>query len=130
MDEAPMPNPAAALTGFIAPSVVSPALSQNAISEMPRSPSPPTDRPMTAPPLYETASAPAWPSFLAAIAVRPFADVAARIPENPARTEAIAPAKNAIAVSTSFNHARTAPTTTTKIESTLYSAKRNAIAPF
>ena len=60
MDEAPIPNPAAALTGFIVPSLaVSPALSQNAMSEIPRRPRPPTDNPITAPPLYETASAPA-----------------------------------------------------------------------
>ena len=129
MDEAPIPNPAAALTGFITPSVVSPALSQKAMSEIPRSPSPPTERPMTAPPLYETERAPACPSFLAAIAVRPLADVAARIPEKPARTDAIAPAKNAIAVSMSLSHASTAPTTTTNTLRTLYSAKRNAMAP-
>ena len=60
MDEAPIPNPAAALTGFMVPSVaVSPAFSQKAIREIPRRPSPPTDNPITAPPLYETASAPA-----------------------------------------------------------------------
>ena len=85
---------------------------------------------MTAPPLYETARAPALPSFLAAIVVRPLAEVAARIPENPAATEASAPAKKAMAVFVSLSCERAAPTTTTKMASTRYSAKRNAIAPF
>ena len=50
---------------------------------------------MTAPPLYDTASAAGCPPLFAAIAVLPFAEVAALIPENPASTLATAPAKNA-----------------------------------
>ena len=125
MDEAPIPNPAAAER--FEPS--SPAPSQNATSEIPRSPRPPTERPITAPPLYETAKAPARPSVLAAMVVLPFAEVAARIPQNPAMTEARAPPKKAMDVSILFKKARSAPTTTTKRERTLYSAQRNAIAP-
>ena len=64
------------------------------------------------------------------MAVRPFAEVAERIPENPARTEAIAPAKKAIAVSRSLSCQSTTPTIATKIERMRYSANRNAIAPF
>ena len=81
---------------LVAPS--SPAPKKKATREIPSRPSPPTDRPITAPPLYETASAPACPSFCAAIAVRPFAAVAAFIPERPARTLAIAPPRKASAV--------------------------------
>ena len=125
MDEAPIPNPAAAES--VLPSS---APSQKAMSEMPSSPRPPTDKPITAPPLYDTASAPAWPSFLAAIAVRPFAEVAARIPEKPANTEAMAPAKNATAVSRSLSCQSATPTIPTKMVRIRYSANRNAIAPF
>ena len=118
IDDAPIPKPAAAERSLPDSS----APSQNATSEIPSKPSPPTESPITAPPLYETANAPAWPSFLAAIAVLPLADVAARIPENPAKTEAIAPAKNAIAVFASLRNANNAPTITTNIVNTLYSA--------
>ena len=72
--------------------------------------------------MYETDNAPAWPSFFAAIAVLPFAEVAALIPENPAATDAMAPAKNATAVSVSLTNASIAPTTTTNTLNTLYSA--------
>ena len=63
------------------------------------------------------------------MAVRPLAEVAARIPEKPANTEATAPAKKAMAVLVSLMNANKAPTATQKIASTLYSAKRNAMAP-
>ena len=53
MDEAPIPNPAAEERSAVA----LPASSQYATKEIPRSPSPPTERPMTAPPLYETSNA-------------------------------------------------------------------------
>ena len=121
-----MPNPAAAESSL---DVALPASSQNATKEIPRSPRPPTDRPITAPPLYETANAADWPPFFAAIAVLPLAEVAARIPDNPARTEATAPAKKAIDVLTSVICDNKAPTTTTNTANTLYSAVRNAIAP-
>ena len=125
IDDAPIPKPAAAdksLASFSAPR-------KKATREIPSNPSPPTESPITAPPLYETANAPACPSFLAAIAVLPLADVAARIPESPASPDAIAPAKNAIAVSKSLSHANNAPTTNTNTLRTLYSAFMKAIAP-
>ena len=124
MDEAPIPNPAAAERSAVA----EPASSQYATREIPSRPSPPTERPITAPPLYDISSAADCP-FLAAIAVLPLAAVAERMPENPASTDVIAPARNAIAVLVSLMNAKRAPTTTTKTAMTLYSAKRNAIAP-
>ena len=101
------------------------------MSEIPRRPKPPTESPITAPPLYETAKAAGCPPLLAAIAVLPLAEVAALIPENPAPTDARAPAKNAIVVSGSppFKNQRSTPTTITKIPRTRYSAFRKAIAP-
>ena len=119
MEDAPIPNPAAASIALRLPElVVSPAPSHHAIREIPRRPSPPTESPITAPPLYETAKAAGCPPLLAAIAVLPLAEVAALIPENPAPTDARAPAKNAIVVSGSppFRNQRSTPTTTTKIQ--------------
>ncbi len=85
---------------------------------------------MTAPPLYETASAAGCPPFFAAMAVRPLAEVAERIPEKPASTDATAPARKAIAVSTSLSCDNAAATMATNTASILYSAVRKAIAPF
>ncbi len=108
--------------------------SQNAMRDIPSSPSPPTDKPITAPPLYDTSSAAGWPPFFAAMAVRPLAEVAALIPENPAATLAIAPKTNAMAVSmppsSPLITKSTTPTTTTNTEMYLYSDMRKAIAPF
>ena len=57
------------------------------------------------------------------------ARVAAFMPRNPAITEQIAPAKNANAVLTPSCQASSSATTTTKIERTMYSRFRKAMAP-
>ena len=51
------------------------------------------------------------------------------MPENPANTDAMAPAKKAIDVSKSFRKNSNIPTITTNTLKTLYSAYRKAIAP-
>ena len=108
---------------------MSPAPSHHATKEIPSRPSPPTDRPITAPPLYETARAAGCPPLFAAIAVLPLAEVAAFIPENPAATDASAPAKKAIVVSTSLRTNNRTPTAATNNPRIRYSALRKAIAP-
>ena len=55
IDDAPIPNPAAAERSDPG----SAAFRANATNEIPSKPSPPTESPITAPPLYETANAPA-----------------------------------------------------------------------
>ena len=117
-----MPNPAMLW-------MLSPSPSHIAIAEIPRSPRPPTERPITAPPLNDTSRAAGWPPVAAAIAVRPLALVAARIPQNPATTLVTAPARKAIAVIFPIATNKRAKTTVTNTASILYSAYKKAIAP-
>ena len=130
MLDAPIPKPA------IEPTVLKSCPNQRYIDETPRRPRPPTARPITAPPLYETRSAAGWPPFLAAIAVLPLAEVALLIPEYPAITEVNAPKRKAMEVSIPKSSLiwppprRRPATTRTKIARYRYSAYKNAIAPF
>ena len=99
----------------------------------PRTQRPTTPRPITAPPAKATSNA--FPRLvLAALVVLTFAFVATRIPINPAKAEQIAPKTKETAISQEeFSAfavtARRIATANTKIESTLYSAFKNAIAP-
>ena len=109
---------------------------------IPRSPSPTTETPITAPLLKDTLRA-AFKPVIALTVVLVFALTAMYIPINPARAEPIAPPRYANAVegtlldgpsilsstSQSMNTARMTQTTTTKIASNVYSRRRNAIAP-
>ena len=97
----------------------------------PKRPRDATASPITAPPLYDTDNAFARPELLAASDVRTLAFVAALIPKKPASTELTAPKINAAAVfipSPGANIINTA-TMIMNTASTLYSLKRNAIAP-
>ena len=100
----------------------------------PRTPSPTTPIPITAPPPKATSRALAKP-VLAALVVLTLALVATFIPMNPAKAEQIAPRmkdKATIGAEPSVTEPPQAiktATTTTKMESTLYSAFKKAIAP-
>ena len=56
IEDAPIPNPAAADRFSVSGLAAS---NQNATKDIPSKPSPPTESPITAPPLYDTANAPA-----------------------------------------------------------------------
>ena len=66
-----------------------------AIVLRPRSPNAATESPITAPPSRATNNAFGFLPVRAACAVRTFASVAARIPQNPARSDRSDPAANA-----------------------------------
>ena len=99
----------------------------------PKTPKPTTPSPITDPP--ENAISNAFPRLsLAALVVRTFALVATFIPIKPASPEKIAPNINEKAtryedVSLLAVNANNRATTITKMDNTLYSALRNAIAP-
>jgi hypothetical protein len=84
---------------------------------------------MTDPPKKATSSAFAWPTSLAAAAVRTLASVAEYIPVNPARIEKSAPTRKATAVYRSMKTVKRANTARTNQASTEYSRLKNTIAP-
>ncbi len=88
--------------------------------------------PMTAPPEKATCRA-AGRLLRAALVVRMLAAVATRMPKNPDSAEQKAPNTNASETSRTgpwLMAASTHATTMTKTASTLYSRRRNAMAPF
>ena len=136
IDEAPNEKPVMIVMTFPIDSasvpIIFPKIKKS--NPRPRRPSPTTPSPMTEPPAKAIFS-PSPRLVRAPCVVRTFALVATRIPIKPARAEQTAPTMNETATSgelfSSRNpwNKRSKATAPTKMESTLYSARRNAIAP-